>query len=63
MTQIKKNIFKYKYRPKSERNIGKHVNFRISEKYIPRTTKVKHLGLTINEHFDWDFYFSPRKKN
>ena len=51
------------FRPKSKRNITKHLNFRISGQYIPRKTKVKYLGLTINEHLDWDLYFSQQKRN
>ena len=42
------------FRPKSKRNITKHLNFRISGQYIPRTTQVKYLGLTMNGHLDWD---------
>ena len=38
-----------------------HLNFRISGQYIPRTTQVKYLGLTMNEHLDWDLYFSQLK--
>ena len=40
------------FRPKSKRNITKHLNFRISGKYIPQKTQVKYQGLTINEHLD-----------
>ena len=50
------------FRPKSERNIAKHLNFRISGQHIPPTTQVKYLGLTMNEHLDWDLYFSHLKK-
>ena len=50
------------FRPKSKRNITKHLNFRISGQYIPRKTQVKYLGLTINEHLDWNLYFSQLKK-
>ena len=50
------------FRPKSKRNITKHLNFRINDQYIPRKTQVKYLGLTINEHLDWDLYFSQLKK-
>ena len=50
------------FRPKSKRNITKHLNFRISGQYIARTTQVKYLGLTMNEHLDWDLYFSQLKK-
>ena len=50
------------FRPKSKRNITKHLNFRISGQYIPRTTQVKYLGFTMNEHLDWDLYFSQLKK-
>ena len=50
------------FRPKSKRNITKHLNFRISGQYIPRTTKVKYLGFTMNEYLDWDLYFSRLKK-
>ena len=50
-------------RPKSKRNITKHLNFRINgHQYIPRTTQIKYLGLTMNEHLDWDIYFSQLKK-
>ena len=48
------------FRPKS--NITKHLNFRISGQYIPRTKQVKYLGLTMNEHLDWDLYFSQLRK-
>ena len=47
---------------KSKRNITKHLNFRTSGQYIPRKTQVKYLDLTINEHLDWDLYFSQLKK-
>ena len=30
--------------------------------YIPQTTQVKCLGLTMNEHLHWDLYFSQLKK-
>ena len=40
------------FRPKSKRNIAKHLNLRISGQYIPRTIQVKYLGLTMNEHLD-----------
>ena len=30
--------------------------------YIPRKTQFKYLGLTINEHLNWDLYFSQLKK-
>ena len=46
------------FRPKSKRNITKHLNFRISGQYIPRKTQVKYQGLPINGHLDWDIYFS-----
>ena len=36
------------FRPKS------NLNFRISAQYILQTTQVKYLGLTMNEHLDWD---------
>ena len=50
------------FRPKSKRNITKHLNFRISGQCVPQTTQVKYLGLTMNEHLDWDLYFSQLKK-
>ena len=50
------------FRPKSKRKITKHLNFGISRQYIPRKTQVKYLGLTINEHLDWDLCFSQLKK-
>ena len=50
------------FRAKSKRNVTKHLNFRISGQYIPQKTQVKYLGLTINEHLDWDLYFSQLKK-
>ena len=50
------------FRPKSKRNITKHLNFRISGQYIPQTTQVKYLGLTMNEDLNWDLYFSQLKK-
>ena len=34
----------------------------MSGQYIPRTTQVKNLGLTMNKHLDWDLYFSQLKK-
>ena len=46
------------FRPKSKRNITKRPNFRISDQYIPRTTQVKYLDLTMNKHIVWDLYFS-----
>ena len=50
------------FRSKSKKKITKHLNFTISGQYIPRKTQVKYLGLTINEHLDWDLYFSQLKK-
>ena len=50
------------FRPKSKRNITKHLNFRISGQYIPQKTQVKYLGLIINEHLDQDLHFSQLKK-
>ena len=51
------------FRPKSKRNITKHLNVRISGQYIPQKTQVKYLCLTIiDEHLDWDLYFSQLKK-
>ena len=50
------------FRPKCKRNITKHLNVRSRGHYIPWKTQVKYLGLTINEHFDWDLYFSQLKK-
>ena len=50
------------FRPKSKRNITKDLNFRISDQYILRTTQVKYLGLTVNEHLDWDLCFSQLKR-
>ena len=49
------------FRPKSKGNITKQLNFRISVQYIPQTTQVKHLGLTMNERLDWDLYFIQLK--
>ena len=49
-------------RPKFKRNIAKHLNFRISCQYIPQISQVKYLGLTMNEHLNWDLYFSQLKK-
>ena len=37
------------FRPKSQSNITKHLNFRISLQYIKRISEVKFLGLTLNE--------------
>ena len=70
MAQSKQNIFKIQlkpfrillFRPKSKRNIAKHLNFRISGQYILQTLQVKYLRLTMNEHFDWDLWFSKIKK-
>ena len=50
------------FRAKSKRNITKHLNFRISGQCIPQKIQVKYLGLTINEHLDWNLYFSQLKK-
>ena len=49
-------------RPKFKRNIAKHLNFRISCQYIPQISQVKYLGLTMNEHLNWDLYFSQLRK-
>ena len=49
-------------RPKSKTNITKHLDFRISGQYIPWKTQVQYLDLTINEHLDWDLYFSQLNK-
>ena len=49
-------------RPKSKRNTTKHLNFRISGQYIPQTTQVKYLCLTMDEHLNQDLYFSQLKK-
>ena len=67
MAQSKQNIFEYKteillFRTKSKRNITRHLNSRISSQYIPWTTQVKYLGLTMTEHLNWDLYFSQLKK-
>ena len=58
-TSKTKNIL---FRPKSKRDIRKHLNFRISCQYIPRKTQAEYLGLTINEHLDWDLHFTQLKK-
>ena len=42
------------FRLKSKINIIKHLNSRISGQYISRTTQVKYLVLTMDEHLDWD---------
>ena len=46
----------------SKGNKAKHLNFRISGKYISRKTQVQNLGLTVSEHLDWELYFSQLKK-
>ena len=40
------------FRPKSKRNITKHLNFRIKGHYITWKTRIKYLILTINDHLD-----------
>ena len=41
------------FRPKSQSNITKHLNFRISGQYIERIIEVKYLGLILNEILSW----------
>ena len=40
------------FRPKSKRNITKHLNFTISVHYISQITQIKYLELATNEHLD-----------
>ena len=44
------------FRPKSQSNITKHLNFRISGQYIRRISEVKYLGLILNEFVSWSTY-------
>ena len=50
------------FRPKSQSNITKHVNFRISGQYIERISEVKILGLILNEFLSWSTYYTLLKK-
>ena len=42
------------FKPKSKRNITKHLNFRVSAQFFLQTAQIEYLGLTMNEHLDWD---------
>ena len=46
------------FRPKSQSNITKHLNFRISGQYIRRINEVKYLGLILNEFLSWSNYYT-----
>ena len=48
------------FRPK--RNTTKHLNFSISGQYILQATQFKYVGLTKNEHHNWDLNFSQLRK-
>ena len=50
------------FRPKSQSNITKHLNFRISGQYIGRISEVKYLGLILNEFLSWSTYYTLLKK-
>ena len=50
------------FRPKSQSNTTKHVNFRISGKYIERISEVKILGLILNEFLSRSTYYTLLKK-
>ena len=67
--RISVNTSKFKillFRLKSERNITKttkQLSFSVSGQYIPWITQVKYLGLKMNEHLNWNLYFSQLKKS
>ena len=50
------------FRPKSQSNITKHLNFRISGQYIERISEVKYLGLILNEFLSWGTCYTLLKK-
>ena len=50
------------FRPKSQSNITKHLNFIISGQYIGRISEVKYLGLILNEFLRWSTYYTLLKK-
>ena len=50
------------FRPKSQSNITKHLNFRINSQYIGRISEVKYLGLILNEFLSWSTYYTLLKK-
>ena len=50
------------YRPKSQSNITKHLNFRIRGQYIRRINEVKYLRLILNEFLIWSTYYTLLKK-
>ena len=50
------------FRLKSQSNITKHLNFRISGQYIERISKVKYLGFILNGFLSWGTYYTLFKK-
>ena len=50
------------FRPKSQSNITKHLNFRLSSQYIERISEVKYLGLILNEFLSWNTYYASLKR-
>ena len=43
------------------KQITKHLNFRISGQKINTCRNVKYLGVTLEEHFDWNFHLNSLK--
>ena len=50
------------FRPKSQSNITKHLNFRLSSQYIERISDVKYLGLILNEFLSWNTHYASLKR-
>ena len=50
------------FRPKSQANIAKHLNFRRSGQRVERINEVKYLGLVVNEILEWRTHFTQLKK-
>ena len=50
------------FRPKSQSNITKHLNFRLSSQYIERISEVKYLGLILNEFLSWNTHYTSLKR-
>ena len=50
------------FRWKSQSNITKHLNFRISGQYIERISEVRYLWLILNEFLSWNTYYTLLKE-
>ena len=50
------------FRPKSQFNITKHLNFIIHGQYVERISEVKYLGVILNEFLSWNTHYTLLKK-